>query len=126
MMAKERADFYGTLFAAILMMVCVAVGFSLWNGRTAIVVFNETGCSLDVLNVNLPGLDCVFGDVAPRSSVLCAGRSTGDGLIAVSFNGEGCVSRKINTEEYANPIFGWKGVLLLREDGTLGVAQMTR
>ncbi|EPX57646.1 hypothetical protein D187_004785 [Cystobacter fuscus DSM 2262] len=74
------------LLSVFFILVLLLVGFFYWSGRTAIVVLNETGCGLDVLSVNLNGLECSF----------------------------------------RNALFGWQGVLLLRADGSLGVAEMPR
>ena len=125
-MTTARNDFIQTLLSVFFILVLFLVGFFYWRGRTAIAVLNETGCGLDVLSVNLNGLECSFRDVAPRSSVLCTGRAKGDGYVAVSFGGEGCGHRTIGTDQYANALFGWQGVLLLRADGSLGVAEIPR
>ncbi|OJH38712.1 hypothetical protein BON30_21000 [Cystobacter ferrugineus] len=114
------------LVAVFLVLVLVLAGVTSWNGRAAVVVLNETGCGLDVLSVNLNGLECSFRDVAPRSSVLCMGHAKGDGYVTVSFGGEGCDHKTVKTDEYANALFGWQGVLLLRADGTLGIAEVPR
>jgi hypothetical protein len=125
-MTNARVDFIKMLLSVFFLLVLLLAGFTYWSGRTVVVVLNETGCGLDVLSVNLNGLECSFRDVAPRSSVLCTGHAKGDGYVAVSFGGEGCGTGKIETDKYANALFGWQGVLLLRADGSLGVAEMPR
>ncbi|QSQ23001.1 hypothetical protein JY651_49275 [Pyxidicoccus parkwayensis] len=125
-MPSSRREIFGTLVTVFLVLVGATAAVAYWLGRTTVLVLNETECVLSTLRVELPGLDCAYSDVAPRASVVCEGRASGDGLLSVVYEGGACGERSLRTQEFANPALGWNGVLLLRADGSLGAAPLPR
>lgn len=106
---------------AVFVLVCLAFAVSWWLGRTEIRVVNQSGHKLDALQITFPGGGCDFQGVARDAERACHGRASHDGYIAITYRASSSSERSIDTGEYVNFTFGWRGILILRPDGQVDI-----
>ncbi|RKG64567.1 hypothetical protein D7V80_26520 [Corallococcus sp. CA054B] len=106
-----------TLAAILLIGVAMVAIASYLMGRTRIVLVNETGRELRVLTARIPGEQCVFEKVPVHGRVVCQGRANADGDLLVDLEFTDGSKVQLETGEFLNPLFGFRGVATVKADG---------